>query len=221
MALESEAVSASGSPAGQTPTVASKTRSSASSGPSLDGKDTSSAPGPAPGPMPSLGESRFTAPGQAMVAVDAGPALGRIGLTTCYDVRFPMQFAALRRAGCDLLTVPSAFTVPTGAAHWEVLLRARAIETQCYVLAAAQTGSHASSKDPSVPPRVSWGHAMIVSPWGDVVAQAPRHGKPGIAVAEIDLRWLREDLRKKMPLLEHSRADVYCQPVHIVSGSVT
>jgi len=168
--------------------------------------------------MPRLGESTTTAPGSAMVALDAG-ALGRVGLSTCYDVRFPKHFAALREAGCELLTVPSAFTVPTGAAHWELLLRARAVETQCYVLAAAQAGSHASSEEPSITPRQSWGHAMIVSPWGDVIAQAPRDGRPGVVIAEIDLPWLRDEVRTRMPLLEHLRTDVYRMPVCLVPSS--
>nr|CDI54707.1 probable NIT2-nitrilase [Melanopsichium pennsylvanicum 4] len=94
-------------------------------------------------------------------------AIGKVGLLTCYDLRFPEPSLSLRRQGAQVLTYPSAFTVRTGAAHWETLLRARAIETQSYVLAAAQVGAHDGTK------RVSWGHAMIVDPWGSVLAQCP------------------------------------------------
>ena len=103
---------------------------------------------------------------------------GGLGLTICYDVRFPALYRALAQRGASLITVPSAFTVPTGEAHWHVLLRARAIETGSFVLAAAQGGRHESG-------RQTFGHSLIVSPWGDVLAEAGR--EPGIILAEIDM----------------------------------
>lgn len=108
---------------------------------------------------------------------------GNVGLTICYDVRFPSLYRQLAQHGADFLTVPSAFTVPTGEAHWHVLLRARAIETGAYVLAAAQTGEHDSG-------RRTYGHSLVVSPWGDVIADAGKD--KGITLAVID----REDVRK-------------------------
>ncbi|KAK2512467.1 Nit1, partial [Columba livia] len=111
----------------------------------------------------SMKESGFTNPGAEIVPPVSTPA-GKLGLAICYDLRFPELSLALRRAGADILTYPSAFTFPTGAAHWEVLLRARAIETQCYVVAAAQTGQNHER-------RVSYGHSLVADPWGTVVAQ--------------------------------------------------
>lgn len=132
--------------------------------------------------------------------------LGKLGLLTCYDLRFPEPSLSLRRQGAQLLTYPSAFTVRTGAAHWETLLRARAIETQSYVLAAAQVGAHDGTK------RVSWGHAMIVDPWGSIVAQCPdiQPYKPTYCLADIDLEAL-ENTRKEMPLCEQRRDDIFPQ----------
>lgn len=114
-------------------------------------------------------------------------------------MRFPELSLTLRNMGAQILTYPSAFTYQTGAAHWEVMLRARAVETQCYVVAAAQFGTHNKK-------RVSWGHAMIVDPWGSVVAQCAE--KTGIAMAEIDLELL-EKVRKNMPCEAHRRTDLY------------
>lgn len=111
-------------------------------------------------------ESDSTIKGDRLLTPRQTP-FGNLGMLTCYDLRFPEPSLSLRRQGAQVLTYPSAFTVRTGAAHWEVLLRARAIETQSYVLAAAQVGAHDGTK------RVSWGHAMIVDPWGSVVAQCP------------------------------------------------
>ncbi|XP_064032243.1 deaminated glutathione amidase isoform X2 [Pogoniulus pusillus] len=130
----------------------------------------------------SLRESSFTNPGTQLLPPVDTPA-GKLGLSVCYDLRFPEVSLALRRAGAQLLTYPSAFTFPTGSAHWEVLLRARAIETQCYVVAAAQTGQNHGK-------RTSFGHAMVVDPWGAVVAQC-REG-PGLCYAEIDLDYLQQ-----------------------------
>lgn len=120
---------------------------------------------------------------------------GHIGLSICYDLRFPELYRELRERGAQLLTVPSAFTQVTGAAHWEVLLRARAIENQCYVLAANQGGEHNDTRE-------TFGHSMIIDPWGRVVAQLEKG--EGFAVADIDLEAL-ESLRKKMPVQSHRR----------------
>ncbi|XP_012054061.1 PREDICTED: nitrilase homolog 1 [Atta cephalotes] len=125
--------------------------------------------------------------------------VGKLALSICYDIRFPELSIILRNMGAQILTYPSAFTYETGAAHWEVMLRARAIENQCYVIAAAQTGTHNKK-------RMSWGHAMIVDPWGTIIAQCA--DKMGIAMAEIDLALL-EKIRKNMPCEQHRRNDLY------------
>ncbi len=116
--------------------------------------------------------------------------VGNVGLTICFDLRFPEQYQALRDAGADIILVPAAFTHTTGEAHWEILLKARAIETQCYVLAANQCGWHDDK-------RRTWGHSMIIDPWGESLGML--HESPGVIVADVDLKVL-EDLRKKMPL---------------------
>ncbi|XP_042296021.1 deaminated glutathione amidase isoform X2 [Sceloporus undulatus] len=146
----------------------------------------------------SLKESAFTNPGSEIVAPADTPA-GKVGLATCYDLRFPEMSLALVQEGAEILTYPSAFTVPTGSAHWEPLLRARAIETQCYVVAAAQTGKHHDR-------RASYGHSMVVDPWGSVVAQCQEG--PGLCYAEIDLAYLRR-VRQEMPVFRHRRSDLY------------
>lgn len=137
-------------------------------------------------------ESDFIQAGNKLVTVDT--PFGCIGLTICYDLRFPEQFQKLRQMGADIITVPSAFTYVTGEAHWEVLLRARAIENQCYVLAANQGGEHS-------PSRKSWGHSMIVDPWGEVLAVRESAGK-GLALADIDLKAV-QDRRDAMPVMQH------------------
>ena len=120
------------------------------------------------------------------------------GLTICYDLRFPELFAALRAAGAEAIFVPSAFTLLTGKDHWEVLLRARAIETQCWIIAAATSGRHEERGQP----RFTYGHAMIIDPWGQVGAMAL--DGPGFATARIDpARTAR--LRREMPVFEHRR----------------
>ena len=116
--------------------------------------------------------------------------VGNVGLTIWFDLRFPEQYQALRDAGADIILVPAAFTHTTGEAHWEILLKARAIETQCYVLAANQCGWHDDK-------RRTWGHSMIVDPWGESLGML--HESPGVIVADVDLKEL-ENLRKKMPL---------------------
>ncbi len=121
--------------------------------------------------------------------------LGRLGLSVCYDLRFAELYRALVAEGAELLCVPSAFTEATGRAHWEVLLRARAIENLCYVLAAGQCGSHAGS-------RHTWGHSCIIDPWGGVLADCG--DRPGAALATIDAE-RRARLRHEFPVLGHRR----------------
>lgn len=151
---------------------------------------------------PVLMESATAAAGETLVTCDS-PA-GKLGLTVCYDLRFPEMFARLRyELGCEVMLVPSAFTKPTGQAHWETLLRARAIETQSYVVAAAQAGVHSEG-------RASHGHAMIVDPWGKVVAELDGE-ETGIAVADVDLGYLK-DVRSRIPVETHRR-DIASFPV--------
>src|SRR5436305_2016143 len=140
-------------------------------------------------------ESATCKPGAEVV--DADTALGRIGLSICYDLRFPELYRALVDRGAEILTIPSAFTLATGKDHWQPLLRARAIETQCYVLAAAQHGEH---DDAGL--KASWGHAMIVDPWGLPVATAA--DRPGLACAEIDLARVAR-VRRAIPVAQHRR----------------
>ncbi|XP_048884730.1 deaminated glutathione amidase isoform X1 [Brienomyrus brachyistius] len=149
----------------------------------------------------SLKESSFTIPGHSLMPPVQSP-VGKVGLGVCYDLRFPELSLALLRHGAEILTYPSAFTVATGAAHWEVLLRARAIETQCFVMAAAQVGCHHAK-------RSSYGHALAVDPWGEVLGDCGAT-EPGLALVEIDLQKLR-DTRRNMPLQQHRRdAEFYC-----------
>ena len=146
----------------------------------------------------SLCESAYVRPGTSLEAPVSTP-LGSLGLGVCYDLRFAEQSQALAAAGAQILTFPSAFTVNTGMAHWEPLLRARAIETQCYVVAAAQTGRHNDK-------RSSYGHSMIVDPWGVVTAQCGEG--VGVATANIDLSYLAR-VRSNMPVQAHRRPDLY------------
>jgi predicted amidohydrolase len=138
-------------------------------------------------------ESNTVAGGDTAVVADT--ALGPIGLSICYDVRFPQLYRRLAQKGAFLLTVPSAFTVPTGQAHWHVLLRARAIENGAFVVAPAQGGIHGSG-------RRTYGHSLIVSPWGEVLAEAGT--EPGVILAEIDPP-LSAEARAKVPNLKHDR----------------
>lgn len=146
-----------------------------------------------PGDRPYRESATYRAGDKAVLA----QALGlKIGLSICYDLRFPALYAALAEAGADLLTVPAAFTVPTGRAHWEVLLRARAIETGSYVIAAAQGGEHENG-------RKTWGHSMIVDPWGAILAEKG-DDSPGLIVADIDPERVRE-ARARVPALANRR----------------
>jgi nitrilase len=141
-------------------------------------------------------ESRVIEAGAEPVVFDLRSRSGaswRVGLSICYDLRFPELYRALASAGADLLLVPSAFTQTTGQAHWEVLLRARAIENLCYVLAAAQGGTHENG-------RRTWGHSLAIDPWGDVLAC--RADGPGLVVADCSRERLAT-VRAQLPALEH------------------
>lgn len=139
-------------------------------------------------------ESSATTPGEKVTVAQADDL--NVGLTICYDLRFPQLYTLLRAQGAQLLTVPAAFTKTTGAAHWEVLLRARAIETQCWLAAAAQDGTHPRG-------RKTYGHAMIIDPWGRIVSEVTEPG-PGFALAEIDLQEV-SSVREQMPVASHHR----------------
>ncbi|WP_394838912.1 carbon-nitrogen hydrolase family protein [Pendulispora rubella] len=140
-----------------------------------------------------LQESAATSAGEERVVASIGPAM--LGMTVCYDLRFPELFRALTRRGARIVTVPAAFTVPTGKDHWHALLRARAIEDQIFVLAPAQTGKHPLG-------RQSYGKSLIVDPWGDVLAQAGEG--EGIAVARLDFAY-QDRVRSALPCLDHVR----------------
>jgi deaminated glutathione amidase len=138
-------------------------------------------------------EQRTLRAGTAPVAVQVGPL--RVGLSICYDLRFPELYRALMQPPCDLLCVPAAFTHTTGQAHWELLLRARAVENQCYVLAAAQGGKHDNG-------RRTWGHSMVIDPWGVVLDVRPEG--EGVVLADIDILRI-EQVRHQLPALQHRR----------------
>ncbi|MDR7231073.1 putative amidohydrolase [Caulobacter sp. BE264] len=140
-------------------------------------------------------ESSAYEPGEAAVVVDTPWA--RLGLTICYDMRFPALHRALALAGATVLTVPAAFTRPTGEAHWEILLRSRAIETGSFVLAAAQGGFHEDG-------RGTWGRSIVVGPWGEVIA-ALNHDEPGVLLADLDLP-AADRARAAIPALKNARA---------------
>ncbi|KAI8967593.1 putative NIT2-nitrilase [Mycotypha africana] len=148
-----------------------------------------------------LMESDTTLAGDKLIDPIHTPA-GMLGLQTCYDMRFAESSIALRKRGAELLAYPSAFTIKTGMAHWETLLRARAIETQTYVIASAQIGAHNEK-------RSSYGNAMIVDPWGTVIARCPdNHHEPTLAVGNIDVDYLNK-IRLEMPVMAHRRNDIY------------
>lgn len=139
-------------------------------------------------------ESASYAPGATAVVVEGTP-VGTLGLTICYDIRFPALFAALAEAGAETIAVPAAFTVPTGQAHWQVLLRARAIEAGLFVVAAAQAGTHEDGRE-------TYGHSLVADPWGELVLAMD--GVPGVAFAEVDLARIAE-VRGRVPALRHRR----------------
>lgn len=132
-------------------------------------------------------------------AVTAQTALGTVGMTVCYDVRFGALYTALTRAGAQVLTVPAAFSPVTGEAHWHTLLRARAIETGCFVLAPAQTGTHASAAHKT---RKTYGHSLVVTPWGEVQLDAGK--APGVYITDLDMKQV-SDARGKVPSLTNAR----------------
>lgn len=148
-------------------------------------------------------ESATFRPGER--AVVAPTPWGGLGMTVCYDVRFAHLYRALAKAGASLLTVPAAFTVPTGRAHWHVLLRARAIETGCFVLAPAQTGTHDQG-------RKTFGHSLIVSPWGEIIADGGE--EVGFITADLDLDAVAE-ARRMIPSLAHDRPFALSGEPHI------
>lgn len=152
---------------------------------------------------PGEGAPRRYDEGAVLVAGDApqsfladdGERQWRVGLSICYDLRFPELYRTLMHPPCELIAVPSAFTYTTGRAHWELLLRARAVENQCYVIAPAQGGLHDNG-------RRTWGHTMIVDPWGEVLAQQPE--QEGVVTAVLDPARL-DEVRRRLPCLEHRR----------------
>ena len=140
-------------------------------------------------------ESAAYAPGEAVTTVDATP-VGKLGLAVCYDLRFPALFEELGRRHCDMIAIPSSFTVPTGRAHWHVLQRARAIEASAYVVSAAQVGEHEDG-------RRTYGHSLVVDPWGEVLLDMGGEA-PGLGFAEIDLARIA-DVRAQLPSLANKR----------------
>ena len=158
-------------------------------------------------------ESRTYQPGEQAVLSDL--PWGRLGLTICYDLRFPALYRALAEAGATMLTIPSAFTQQTGEAHWHVLIRARAIENGCFVFAAAQGGKHENGRE-------TFGHSLIVDPWGRILAEGGI--EPGIVMAEIDLSEVAK-ARSRIPSLQHGRRFEIVEPLaepthlHVVRGA--
>ena len=144
-------------------------------------------------------ESALYTPGEQATAVQT--PWGKIGMSVCYDVRFPQLYRALAKAGAEMITVPAAFTRPTGEAHWEILLRARAIETGAFVLAPAQGGFHEDG-------RGTWGRSIIIGPWGEILAKA-EDDEPGVVIAELDLDAVAK-ARAAIPALANDRA--FAQP---------
>lgn len=139
-------------------------------------------------------ESNVYSAGKGVVLVNGTP-VGKLGLTICYDLRFPGLFARLAEADADVISVPAAFTVPTGKAHWHILLRARAIEAGLFVVAAAQVGRHEDG-------RQTFGHSVVIDPWGEVLLDMGE--KPSVGFAEIDLKRI-SDVRSRIPALNHRR----------------
>lgn len=147
--------------------------------------------------IPTYRESNTIQAGNKPVIIDM--EFGRLGLSICYDLRFPELFRYYALKGCNILLIPAAFTQYTGMLHWEALLRARAIENQCFVIAAAQFGSHA-------PGKVCYGNSMIIDPWGTVIARASEG--EGVIIADLDLN-LVQQARSSIPNLKHRRPEIY------------
>jgi predicted amidohydrolase len=147
-------------------------------------------------------ESSTYEPGDRAVTVQAGEL--KLGMTVCYDLRFPALYRALALAGAEVMTIPAAFTRPTGEAHWEVLMRARAIETGAFVLAPAQGGRHEDG-------RGTYGHSLVVAPWGEVIARLD-HDEPGVLIADLDLA-ASAKARAAIPNLVNARAFSAPQPI--------
>lgn len=147
--------------------------------------------------LPPYEESASVAPGKEIVTAET--PFGTVGMTICYDLRFPELYCELSNRGSQIISIPAAFTLHTGQAHWEVLIRARAIENLSYVIAAAQIGSHPVNRE-------CYGNSMIVDPWGTVVARAP--SMESVAIADIDLNYLKK-VRTNLPSLTHRRDDIY------------
>ena len=139
-------------------------------------------------------ESTMYEAGERTVVVSDTP-VGKLGLTICYDLRFPRLFQRLSEAGADVIAVPAAFTVPTGRAHWQVLMRARAIESELFIVAAAQAGHHEDGRD-------TYGHSLVADPWGELLLEMG--GEPGLAFVEIDLDRIA-DVRSRIPVHQHRR----------------
>lgn len=139
-------------------------------------------------------ESETTTPGNELEVIDT--PVGKLGLSVCYDIRFPTLFTNLLNKGAELIAIPSAFTMKTGAAHWKLLARSRAVDTFSYVIGACQEGTHANG-------RKTYGHTLIVDPWGSVIAERTESGA-GIVYAEINLKKLHE-IRKSIPIREHQK----------------
>jgi len=152
-------------------------------------------------------ESRTYRPGDLAVVADL--PWGRLGVTVCYDLRFPALYRALAEAGALFFSIPSAFTVQTGEAHWHVLLRARAIENGCFVFAAAQGGSHESGRE-------TYGHSLVIDPWGQILAEGGT--EPGVILADIDPAQVAA-ARARIPSLHHGRrfelVEPMAEPTHL------
>lgn len=169
---------------------------------------------------PILKESKSVQPGAKIPSILETP-VGNLGMSICYDVRFPELALRLRKEGAQILCYPSAFTTKTGEAHWELLGRARAIDTQCYVVMPGQAGSHdvyddewskshAADKNTKSVPRMSWGHSLIINPWGEIIAAAnPQESDDDqLIIANLDMDLLK-NVREKMPLMEQRRDDIF------------
>jgi len=148
-------------------------------------------------------ESRNYRAGELAVLADL--PWGRLGLTICYDLRFPALYRALAEAGAIFVSIPSAFTKQTGEAHWHVLLRARAIENGCFVFAAAQGGTHENGRN-------TYGHSLAIGPWGEVLVEADT--EPGVSLADIDLQAVAA-ARSRIPSLQHGRRFEILKPVDV------